>query len=129
MFDMAPDLFVTGTTVSVHTGNENAPYQLKDHDKVFGKNNHDDFEVMNLHLVLPDGSVVKPDKALNYLGNLGQSTVDYREDTYYGFGDADYGDNPNKPMIIDFHFPIPQDKFTARYAELDTASVRTGYIL
>ena len=62
MFDMAPDLFVTGTTVSVHTGNENAPYQLKDHDKVFGKNNHDDFEVMNLHLVLPDGSVVKPDK-------------------------------------------------------------------
>ena len=26
---------------------------------------------------------------------------------------------PNKPMIIDFHFPIPQDKFTARYAELD----------
>ncbi|SEM59256.1 Lamin Tail Domain [Paenibacillus sp. cl141a] len=126
MFDMAPDLFVTGTTVSVHTGNENAPYQVKDHDKVFGKNNHDDFEVMNLHLVLPDGSVVKPDKVLNYLGNLGQSTVDYREDTYYGFGDADYGSNPNKPMISDFHFPIPQDKFTARYAELDTASVKDG---
>ena len=25
MFDMTPELFVTGTTVSVHTGNENAP--------------------------------------------------------------------------------------------------------
>ncbi|MEC0204435.1 S-layer homology domain-containing protein [Paenibacillus lautus] len=126
MFDMTPELFVTGTTVSVHTGNENAPYQVKDHDKVFGKNNHDDFEVMNLHLVLPDGSVVKPDKVLNYLGNLGQTTVDYREDTYYGFGDADYGSNPNKPMISDFHFPIPQDKFTARYSELDTDSVEDG---
>lgn len=126
MFDMPADLFVTGTVVSVHTGNENAPYQLKDHDKVFGSNNHDDFEVKNVHLVLPDGSVVKPDKVLNYLGNLTQTTVDYREDTYYGFGDAEYGSNPNKPMISDFHFPVPDDKFTARYAELDTAAVQDG---
>jgi predicted MPP superfamily phosphohydrolase len=126
MFDMPADLFVTGTTVSVHTGNENAPYQLKDHDKVFGVNNHDDFEVKNVHLVLPDGSVVRPDKVLNYLGNLTQTTVDYREDTYYGFGDADYGSNPNKPMISGFHFPIPDEKFTARYSELDTSAVQDG---
>ncbi|GIO86968.1 hypothetical protein J25TS5_39000 [Paenibacillus faecis] len=126
IFPMTPDLLVTGSVVSVHTGNENAPYQLSEHDKVFGINNHDDFEVMNVHLVLPDGSVVKPDRVVNYLGNRSQTMVDYREDTYYGFGDADYGSNPNKPMISDFHFPVPEEKYTARYVELDTEKLKDG---
>ncbi|MFP7288253.1 S-layer homology domain-containing protein [Shouchella clausii] len=126
IFPMTPDLFVTGSVVSVHTGNENAPYQVSEHDKVFGINNHDDFEVMNVHLVLPDGSVVKPDKVHSYLGNRSQTTVDYREDTYYGLGDADYGSNPNKPMVSDFHFSVPGEKYTARYVELDTAGMEDG---
>ncbi|MFS0728120.1 S-layer homology domain-containing protein [Paenibacillus sp. 1P07SE] len=117
---------VSSNIVSVHTGNENSPYDRSIHDKVFGKNNHDDFEISNMHLVLPDGSLVKPERMVNYLGNLTETTVIPREDTYYGLGDADSGTNTGKPMISELHFPIPEDKYTARYAEIDTSGYEDG---
>ncbi|HZG83417.1 S-layer homology domain-containing protein [Paenibacillus sp.] len=125
-YDIPADYFVAGTTISIHAGNENAPYIVSKHDQYFGNNNHDDFEVKNLHLILADGTTVKPDQINNHLGNMTQTTVVYREDTYFSFGDANYGSNSNKPLISEFHFPIPQEKFTSRYAEIDTKAYADG---
>jgi len=125
-YDIPAEYFVAGTSISIHAGNENAPYEVSKHEQYFGNNNHDDFEVKNLHLILPDGTAVKPDRIDNSLGNLTQTTVAYREDTYFSFGDANYGSNPNKPLLSDFHFPIPQEKFTSRYAEVDTTAYADG---
>ncbi|MBD2867791.1 S-layer homology domain-containing protein [Paenibacillus arenilitoris] len=117
--EMDPSYFVADNIVSVHAGNENAPYDVESHDKFYGINNHDDFDVKNIHLALPDGTLVKPDFMVNYSGERNATQSPYLENAYFAIGDG----NAQKALISEFHFPIPDGKYTSKYAEIDT----TGY--
>ncbi|RXT02362.1 lamin tail domain-containing protein [Ammoniphilus sp. CFH 90114] len=127
-FDLSPRYFVSASTVSIHSGNENVPYDLSTHELYFNKTNFDDLEVKNIHLILPDGTMIKPDQIQNFLGDLSRTTVEYKENTYYGLGDGSAPNNTNmkKPLISEFEFAIPAEKYLARYAELDTAALTDG---
>ncbi|MET3697609.1 hypothetical protein SAMN05877753_106207 [Bacillus oleivorans] len=127
-YDMPPDYFISDHLVSIHSGNENVPYDLDIHDEHFNKTNFDDFEVMNVHLVLPDGTTVKPQSVRNYLGNLQQTVLPYRENVYYVLGDGSAPTNTNltKPMKSDFIFNLPDEKLTAKYTQIDTTAYEDG---
>lgn len=127
-YDLSQSYFVADEKVSIHSGSENVPYDLDVHEEHFNKTNFDDFNVVNLHLVLPDGSVIKPDKVKSYLGNLNQTEQLYRDNVSYVFGDggAPTNTNLNKPMKSDFIFNIPEEKKTATYYEVDTSNYQDG---
>ena len=127
-YDMSPDYFISDSIVSIHSGGENVPYDLDVHDEYFNKTNFDDFEVINVHLVLPDGTTIKPENVRSYLGNLQQTVLPYRENVFYTLGDgsAPTNTNLNKPMKSDFIFNIPKEKLTAKYSEIDTTAFADG---
>lgn len=127
-YDMSPDYFISDSIVSIHSGGENVPYDLDVHEEHFNKTNFDDFEVINVHLVLPDGTTIKPENVRSYLGNLQQTVLPYRENVYYALGDgsAPTNTNLNKPMKSDFIFTIPKEKLTAKYSEIDTTAFADG---
>ncbi|MCM3443084.1 metallophosphoesterase [Metabacillus halosaccharovorans] len=127
-YDMSPDYFISDSIVSIHSGGENVPYDLDVHDEHFNKTNFDDFEVINVHLVLPDGTTIKPENVRSYLGNLQQTVLPYRENVFYALGDgsAPTNTNLNKPMKSDFIFTIPKEKLTAKYSEIDTTAFADG---
>ncbi|MGG3641291.1 lamin tail domain-containing protein [Bacillus gobiensis] len=128
LYDVSPDYFVSNQSVSIHTGNENMPYSLDTHDQYFGKTNYDDFDVKNVHIILPDGTLIKPETVRNYLGSKSETEVSYSENVYFPLGDGGggSGSNLNKPLISEFKFPIPSDKYTARYSEIDTSKLADG---
>ncbi len=127
-YEMAPTYFIKDSLVSIHAGSENVPYDLDVHEEHFNKTNFDDLEVMNLHLVLPDGKMIKPVKIHNYLGNLTQSELAYSENIYYPLGDGNAPTNTNltKPLKRDFIFDLPEDALTARYTAFDTTKYADG---
>ncbi|MCM3768714.1 lamin tail domain-containing protein [Neobacillus niacini] len=130
-YDVAPGYFISDQIVSIHSGGENVPYDLDVHEQYFNKLNFDDFEVINVHLVLPDGTMIKPESVRSYLGNLQQTVLPYRENVFYPFGDgsAPTSTNFTKPMKSDFIFNIPAEKLTAQYAEIDTTAYADGTYL
>lgn len=127
-YDVSPRYLISDRIVSIHSGGENVPYDLDVHEEHFNKTNFDDFEVINVHLVLPDGTMIKPESVRNYLGNLQQTLLPYRENVFYPLGDGSAPTNTNltKPMKSDFIFNIPEEKLTAEYAEVDTTAFADG---
>ncbi|WP_169891090.1 metallophosphoesterase [Litchfieldia alkalitelluris] len=127
-YDMSPDYFISDSIVSIHSGGENVAYDLDVHDEQFNKTNFDDFEVINIHLVLPDGTTIKPETVRNYLGNLQQIVVPYHENVFHILGDggAPAHTNFTRPMKREFYFNIPDEKFTAAYSEIDTTEWADG---
>lgn len=116
------------SAITIHSGNENVPYDLSVHDKYFGITNFDDFEVLNTHLVLPSGKLIKPVTATTYTGSLDVKESPYFENVKYSLGDGDAPTSPNvnKPIMIDFNFDIPEEEYISQYVNLDTNSYSDG---
>ncbi|MGM0793254.1 MAG: S-layer homology domain-containing protein [Bacillota bacterium] len=127
-YSLAPEYFVESQTVSIHSGSESVPYDSDTHDQYFNKTNFDDFNVRNIHLVLPDGTMLKPETVKQTPGNLNIQTVPYTENLWYGLGDgtAPTNTNMNKPLKSEFQFNIPKKHFTARYVSIDTTVLPDG---
>ncbi len=127
-YDVSQKYFIADEKVTIHSGSENVPYSLENHKEHFNKTNFDDYNVKNVHLILPDGSTIKPEKVHSYLGNLNKTEQVYRDNVEYALGDGNAPTNTNmaKPMMSDFIFNIPEEKKTATYFEVDSTAYEDG---
>lgn len=127
-YEVEPRYLLNQSEITIHSGNENVPYDLNVHDKYFGVTNFDDFEVLNIHLVLPSGKLVKPLTTTTYAGSKAVKESIYFENLKYSLGDGDAPTNPNlnKPLMIDFDFDIPESEYIGQYVNLDTSIYKDG---
>ena len=110
-------------TFTIWAGDSGTPFE----DIYQTSENHEDFTVNNVKLVLANGEVIGPDRAMQdytYSGDSFQLDLENPEiDRTYKIGDTKNG---TMAPSLELHFTIPADKLTAVGTNWDTSKLIDG---
>lgn len=110
-------------TFTIWAGDSGTPFE----DIYQPSENHEDFTVNNVKLVLANGEVIGPDRAMQdytYSGDSFQLDLENPEiDRTYKIGDTKNG---TMAPSLELHFTIPADKLTAVGTNWDTSKLIDG---